>query len=379
MNKVYYFTNIFPHYRKPTWKAMLESEDFDLTIFCSKNNPLGIKEIKDTETEHWIKTKRIVKNKGFWLFNRILFWQTSILSHCAFDSYNSIILLGEMNIVSNWIGAIIAKIRSKKVIFWSHGLYGNEGFIKNLFRLTFYRLADYHLTYEKRGRELLIEKGFNAKKIKVIYNSLDFNGQTEIYNNIKNVRDNPFDFFADNTLPVLLFSGRLTKLKKIDLLIDAFLKLNLEESVCNLLIIGDGPEKNNLIKKSDSGIKNASIFFYGSCYDESKLGSLFYYSICTVSPGNIGLTGIHSFSYGTPVITHNNYKHQMPEVESIVEGVNGFFFKEDDIESLIEAIVKVLNSKTDFKPNCREVIEKYYNPEYQIKVLSDLFTKQINQ
>ena len=69
----------------------------------------------------------------------------------------------------------------------------------------------------------------------------------------------------------------------------------------------------------------------------------------------------------------------MPEVESIVEGVNGFFFKEDDIESLIEAIVKVLNSKTDFKPNCREVIEKYYNPEYQIKVLSDLFTKQINQ
>ena len=99
---------------------MLESEDFDLTIFCSKNNPLGIKEIKDTETEHWIKTKRIVKNKGFWLFNRILFWQTSILSHCAFDSYNSIILLGEMNIVSNWIGAIIAKIRSKKVIFWRY-------------------------------------------------------------------------------------------------------------------------------------------------------------------------------------------------------------------------------------------------------------------
>jgi len=375
LNKVYYFTNIFPHYRKPIWKAMLESKDFNLTIFYSKNNPLGIKELKDTETEHWIKKNRIIKNKGFWLFNKILFWQTSILSRCTFDSYNSIILLGEMNIISNWIAAIIAKIRSKKVIFWSHGLYGNEGFIKILFRITFYKLADYHLTYEKRGRELLIEKGFNAEKIKIIYNSLDFNGQTEIYNRLNKVRSNPFNFFVDNNLPVLIFSGRLTKLKKIDLLIDAFLKLNLKESICNLLIIGDGSEKNNLIKIAELGIKNGSIFFYGSCYDENKLGSFFYNSICTISPGNIGLTGIHSFSYGTPVITHDNYKNQMPEVESIVEGVNGFFFKENDIESLIKAIIKVLNSKTDYMTNCRKVIEKYYNPEYQIKVLSNLLTK----
>lgn len=354
---------------------MLESKDFNLTIFYSKNNPLGIKELKDTETEHWIKKNRIIKNKGFWLFNKILFWQTSILSRCTFDSYNSIILLGEMNIISNWIAAIIAKIRSKKVIFWSHGLYGNEGFIKILFRITFYKLADYHLTYEKRGRELLIEKGFNAEKIKIIYNSLDFNGQTEIYNRLNKVRSNPFNFFVDNNLPVLIFSGRLTKLKKIDLLIDAFLKLNLKESICNLLIIGDGSEKNNLIKIAELGIKNGSIFFYGSCYDENKLGSFFYNSICTISPGNIGLTGIHSFSYGTPVITHDNYKNQMPEVESIVEGVNGFFFKENDIESLIKAIIKVLNSKTDYMTNCRKVIEKYYNPEYQIKVLSNLLTK----
>jgi len=378
LNKVYYFTNIFPHYRKPLWKAMLDSEDFDLTIFCSQNNPLGIKELKDFETIQWIKTNRIYINKGFWLFNKFLVWQTSAMSRSTFNSYDSIIILGEMNILSNWVAALIAKIRSKKIIFWSHGLYGNEGYIKNLFRLTFYRLADYHLTYEKRGRELLIEKGFDGEKIKVIYNSLDFISQTEFYNKLITFKSNPFNFFVNNSLPVLLFSGRLTKSKKIDLLIEAFLKLNEEKSTCNLLIIGDGPEKKNLISKGDLGIKNASIVFYGSCYDEIQLGAFFYNSICTVSPGNVGLTGIHSFSYGTPVITHDNFKNQMPEVESIVEGVNGFFFKEDDIKSLIESIIKVLNSKTDFKSNCREVIEKYYNPEYQTKVLSNLFNKSNN-
>ena len=354
---------------------MLESEDFNITIFYSKNNPLGIEENKDNETDKWIKKNRIIKNKGFWLFNKILVWQTSIISRCAFDSYNSIILLGEMNILSNWLAAIIAKIRFKKVIFWSHGLYGNESFIKTSFRIIFYKLADYHLIYEKRGRELLIEKGFNAEKIKVIYNSLDFEGQTKIYNRLRKEKSNPFNFFDNNSLPVLIFSGRLTKIKKIDLLIEAFLKLNLKGSICNLLIIGDGFEKNKLIKIAESGIRNGSIFFYGSCYDENKLGSFFYNAISTISPGNIGLTGIHSFSYGTPVITHDNFSNQMPEVESIVEGVNGFFFKENDVESLIKTIIRVLNSKSDYDMNCRKVIEKYYNPKYQIKVLSSLLTK----
>ena len=114
------------------------------------------------------------------------------------------------------------------------------------------------------------------------------------------------------------------------------------------------------------------MFFYGACYDESKLASFIFNSHCTVSPGNIGLTGIHSFTYGTPVITHNNFNNQMPEVESIVNGVNGFFFKEGNIGSLNETIKNILNSNADFRPMCREAIEKFYNPMYQIKILKEV-------
>ena len=372
MNKVYYFTNIFPHYRKPIWKAMLESEDFDITIFYSKNNPLGIIEANDNDTKKWIKDRRLIKNKGFWLFKRVLVWQTSVLKPCIFDSYETIILLGEMNVLSNWFIAIIAKIRSKKIIFWSHGFYGNEGFIKNFIRTIFYRLADYHLTYEKRGKKILIEKGFNEEKIKVIYNSLDYKNQKKLFLNLLGNKVNPFNFFADNTLPVLLFSGRLTKSKRIDLLIDAILKLNFDKPICNLLIIGDGPEKKNLRLKGQLALNKGTLFFYGACYDESKLASFIFNSHCTISPGNIGLTGIHSFTYGTPVITHNNFNNQMPEVESIVNGVNGFFFKEGNRGSLNETIKNILNSNADFRPMCREAIEKFYNPMYQIKILKEV-------
>ena len=49
------------------------------------------------------------------------------------------------------------------------------------------------------------------------------------------------------------------------------------------------------------------IWFYGACYDESKLGELIFNADLCVSPGNVGLTAVHSMGYGTPVITHNNF------------------------------------------------------------------------
>lgn len=374
MKKIYYFTNIFPHYRKPIWRSMLESDDFNIKIFYSKDNPEGIKEIRDNETNKWLKEKRINQIKGFWFLNKILFWQSSVLKRCLFDSFDVVIVLGDMYLLSNWLIALICKIKRKKVIFWSHGLYGNEGLLKKVFRLVFYKLADYHLVYEKRGKKLLINNGFKEDKIKVIYNSLNYHVQKDLFidlhNNNKN--SNPFKFFGDKNLPVLFFSGRLSKSKKIHLLIEAFKELNLKKQVCNLLIVGEGPVKNDLLIQAKSFVDNRSIFFYGECYNEKILASFFFNSICTISPGNIGLTGIHSFSYGTPVITHDNLNNQMPEVESIIDGVNGFFFNEDNINSLVQTINKVLNSNVNYRTQCRNVVDNYYNSNFQMKILKDI-------
>lgn len=373
MKKIYYFTNIFPHYRKPIWRSMLESDDFNIKIFYSKDNPEGIKEIRDDETNRWLKEKKIYQNKGFWFLNKILFWQSSVLKRCLFDSFDSVIVLGDMYLLSNWLIALICKIKRKKVIFWSHGLYGNEGLLKKVFRLVFYKLADYHLVYEKRGKKLLINNGFKEDKIKVIYNSLNYQVQKDLYIDLLNNKNgNPFKFFGDKNLPVLFFSGRLSKSKKIHLLIEAFKELNLKKQVCNLLIVGEGPEKNDLLIQAKSFVDNRSIFFYGECYNEKILASFFFNSICTISPGNVGLTGIHSFSYGTPVITHDNLNNQMPEVESIIDGVNGFFFIEDNINSLVQTINKVLHSNVNYRTQCRNVVDNYYNSNFQMKILKEI-------
>jgi hypothetical protein len=95
-----------------------------------------------------------------------------------------------------------------------------------------------------------------------------------------------------------------------------------------------------------------------------------------VSPGNVGLTAIHALSYGTPVITHDDYKHQMPEFEAIVPGKTGAFFIANDLNSLrfeIESWLD-LHSVKDEKliEDCFKIIDNKYNPNFQISVIKSV-------
>ena len=117
-------------------------------------------------------------------------------------------------------------------------------------------------------------------------------------------------------------------------------------------------------------------WFYGECYDEILISELIYNADLCVSPGNVGLTVIHSLSFGTPVITHNNFSNQMPEFEAIEQGVTGDFFEENSIESLEQIITKWLSfnpSKTEEMINrCYEIVDIKYNPNYQMSILSNV-------
>ena len=93
-----------------------------------------------------------------------------------------------------------------------------------------------------------------------------------------------------------------------------------------------------------------------------------------MSPGNVGLTCIHSLSYGTPVCTHNNFFNQMPESEIITDGKNGIFFEENSLEDLKEKIIfwfDNLHGKYS-KEFIRKKIDESYNPANQIKIFNNI-------
>lgn len=99
--------------------------------------------------------------------------------------------------------------------------------------------------------------------------------------------------------------GRLTKVKKIDLIFEALAKLGNRNY--KLIIIGNGPEETHLKQAVKKLNLISMVTFMGEIHDESILSWLIYNSDICISPGNVGLTAMHSLVYGTPVITNNDF------------------------------------------------------------------------
>ena len=112
--------------------------------------------------------------------------------------------------------------------------------------------------------------------------------------------------------------------------------------------------------------------FVGAVYDEERLGRCYHAADLTVSPGKVGLTAIHSLTYGVPVITHGNLDEQMPEVEAITPGRTGDFFTQHDAEDLARVIAGWLGAGRDREmvtAACREVVAAKYNPLRQAELI----------
>lgn len=303
-------------------------------------------------------------------------WQYGFVKHCLRDDIQHAIFLGEISRISTWVSVLLCRLRGVKVTFWGHGLYGNESNIRLFTKKLLFHLAHSHLLYERRAKKLMIKEGFCPDKLYVLFNSLDYDTHKLLNSEFNDLdRNEVFSFFENPKLPIIIFIGRLTPVKKLDLLFDAVNRINVKSTKVNLLIMGEGSEMGELEKMGENGVSNRWIHFTGACYDEEVIGKYLSKVDLCVSPGNVGLTAIHALSFGVPVCTHDNMANQMPEAEAIQDGYNGFLFKENDVEDLKNKIEKWFQINLDrnlVRQRCIEVIDKYYNPHYQLSVFRRL-------
>lgn len=305
-----------------------------------------------------------------------IYWQKGILS--IDNKYSHYILLGEYYCISTWVFTILRKLQNKKIYFWTHGWYGNESSLKKVVKKLFFNLADGILLYGNHAKELMIREGFEPKKLHVIYNSLDYNKQFSIRQSL-NISPLFEDRFGNNN-KVILFIGRLTKVKRLDQLIELIsnCKKAFERNL-NLVIVGTGVEEHSLQTLVEEKGLNDQVWFYGESYNEELNAQLIYNADICVSPGNVGLTAMHSLMYGTPVITHNDYKNQMPEFEAIESGITGDFFQKDNIEDLTNVILNWIDDNENrfvVRERCYDIMDRIYNPDFQVKILKSLINNE---
>ena len=303
-------------------------------------------------------------------FVRNWYWQKGVLA-LLFKEVDTYLVLGEPYCLSTWVFCVLAKLMPKKrVFFWTHGWYGRESFVKRIMKKFFFRLGNGVFLYGNYARELMIKEGFSPEKLWTIHNSLAYGEQLKSRNRL--TPSPVYGKYFGNNNKTLVFVGRLTKVKRLDMVLDAMALLRERGLDLNLVLIGNGVAGYELEAKTRELGLNKNVWFYGACYEEDKISELIYNADLCVSPGNIGLTVIHALMFGCPCITHDDFKNQMPEFEAIIPGKTGAFFARGSVDSLARAIdawFSEKRSREEIRQACYAEIDTSWNPDFQIGVL----------
>ncbi len=359
---------IFPYaaaYREPVY-SLLDKEVDCIFHFCS-----------NTDTTLKQMDYNVLNDYRFDIKEKIIHGQWRVfegMKRIEFEKDDVIVCPGNIRYLSIWSLLLKNKLRKRnRVILWTHGAYGRESRMQFIIKRLFYRLADHVFLYGDYAKDIFLRHHImDERKITVVWNSLDYDKQIKYRTK---ECDNIIQGHFNNDYPTILFIGRLTYEKKLDMLVEALHRLEYRDEYYNCVFIGKGEASEDILRAADKYGLASRVWLYGACYDDEEMFPLLNNADLCVSPGNVGLTAIHVMTYGIPVISHDDYSHQGPEFEAIKEGETGSFYKKDNLDSLVDCISKWFKnapSKDKVRRNCYSVIDNYYNPHVQVSIIKSI-------
>jgi glycosyltransferase involved in cell wall biosynthesis len=214
--------------------------------------------------------------------------------------------------------------------------------------------------------------GIDKSIIKTCYNGIEtddlIKNSSEILIKSKEIIEK---FHLENHI-TFLYVGGLIKEKKVDLLIDAFIKLREKFVNIKLIIIGDGPQKG-LIENKLKIFNDPNILFLGRIIND--VDPFFAASDCLVLPGVGGLALNQAMFWRKPCIVS---KADGTEDDLVIENITGYRFKENDLESLVFAMGKRINDSQDKVTMMSENSHQLIINKSNVNNMIDVFTSSID-
>ncbi|HMG82326.1 MAG TPA: glycosyltransferase [Ferruginibacter sp.] len=361
---VYHF---FAHYRGSIINKLLENEQIEYSFIGGKKKNSFYSALKLFDFEN---NSRFIEVTNNW-FGGYYLWQSGLINALKQEKFDCVIFLGDWKFLSTWLAVFYLNIKRTPTLFWSHGLLNNVSSLNTSIKLLFFNRFKFGgFVYDNRAKNILASKGY-SKNVNVVYNSLDYNGQVSIINSLTDADYKTIKFPKNK---YVIFSGRIDERKELKLLVKALSILKSKNNIVDALIIGDGAYLDELRNYANELDVLEQFIFYGSCYDERVLAMYFIKSIACVVPSAVGLTAIHSLTYGVPVITNNDIYSHGPEIEAVQDNKTGTFFEKGNAESLaskIEIFVNAsVNTRNMYRENAGKMIKQNFTPENQLLIFN---------
>jgi len=218
---------------------------------------------------------------------------------------------------------------------------------------------NHFITYSQFMRNKLINAGTCQETISVIPYGVDFE-------NIPTI---------NYEREFVIFSGRLSREKGVDLFIKAVSKI--KEKKLETVIIGDGPQREeyeNLAQELGLNIQ-----FVGWLNDRNEYYRYLKRAICVVAPSlwieNFGLVIGEAFACGTPVIGTNS--GGIPEL--INNSGAGFVVERsaDEIAERIQVLIEDKAVREEMGGKGRAFAEKYLSWEKNVARIAEIYEKLV--
>ena len=362
MHKVLLIEPVLAHYRKDVFQTFNNSKDFNFEIIAGRSYQ-GIYSLQNKNS--------LFDHLTFKFFNHTFYYLNGAVKYALSKKTTAIICTGvDFHLLHTIILFFIYRIiLRKKFFWWSHATMCHQGKFGFFLRKFFYKSSSGIFAYNMAGRDNLQLMGVKDQKIVVVNNSIN----KEDYGYLN------YDIYNKKRGKVftILYSGRVTKAKKIDILIKA-LGILKEKNAFDFkcYIIGDGElaEIRKITKELNISEK---VDFVGAKYGK-EVYPYFLNSDLFVYPGGIGLSALHSLSFGIPILTTNNLSLHFPEFELLKPGFNGDLFIDNSSEDVANKIVewrnKLNNARDIYINNCiQQINELGYLPDIiSFKVLDFL-------
>jgi glycosyltransferase involved in cell wall biosynthesis len=311
--KVTLLVNCIKNYREPLYSAL--AKNYDLTIIHEGPYYIG----DNLFTQYICKRKRI----GPFVFNYGYF--TKI------NNPDVIIVMKNIRYFSYLITSIYYKLNGVKLIYW--GSWFNDNNLANYIKIQLAKFADINILYSENFKVELIQKGVSNKKCVVANNTL----------NVPNSQNT--SIYGDE----ILFVGTIEERKGLKKIIESFfIYLVANEYYSNLKfnIVGDGPQKNDLILLVNNLSLSNYIFFNNGSDDHTILIDYYRKAKVFLSPFQSGLSVLQSFAYGVPYIT-SKIAISGGEKFNVIDEHNGLVL--DNNFDLYKLFSLIENNSYDFK------------------------------
>lgn len=323
-----------PHYRVPVFRKLAQRDGLELEVIYS-----DVVGLLNAPADGFKATHSVTRHLPGGMF-----WDSGQV-RAVRRRADVAILSWNIRYLSLIPALLRARWRGVGTVLWGHGYSKNETNLRLWVRRRVTRLATAVLFYNKLEAKRFVTAEGEAENVFVAPNSLDQTAIRVASTSWASDAERLAQFRRLNDLdsrPTVLFVSRLERENRLEILLRASAMLVRDFPRLRVVVVGDGwgrPVAEEMAR--ECGLEQM-VRFLGPIYDEEEIAPWFLSADVFCYPANIGLSLLHAFGYGVPVVTSDRLEKQNPEIEALRPGDNGLLYSDGDPKALAHALAAVL-------------------------------------